>query len=452
MRLQAINSGAVPGRESTQLPGSILRLLGSSFPGLQIGELVSATVREARGGATVLDLKGSPLLAEGLPRLSPGTDVQLKVTGLLPSPTLELVNASRPADTPALTFLVGEEVAARVVQQLPQGNVLLEIQGTPLQATAPSGVVPGTELTVRVAQVQPHVVLQILESTPSAEAQAARMVRAELADPLPAGESVQRVREALIETLAGKQGKGALPASLERLSTALARLVPEDAPHTPESVARFLNESGLFYEAKLARAVLDGGPALGRVATRDVKALVLQALGDLNPSAASSPLHGLTQTLVRHLSQIETQQAANLLAQLHGAPLQLQIPIPSGNDLSTAFLSIEPEGGQGRLRDPGSSGYKILFLLDLDNLGRTRIDAYFSPRTLRIQFYLETAEAVDRVESALPSFRRILEKLGYEEVLAAARWVGEMPTDKRQRVDALPLGIPPGTQLIDVRV
>src|SRR5262249_43862448 len=137
--------------------------------------------------------------------------------------------------------------------------------------------------------------------------------------------------------------------------------------------------------------------------------------------------------------------------QLHGEAFQLQIPFYAGQELKTAFLSVEPDGSGGRGPGGKSNGFNVLFLLDLDNLGPTRIDAHFGRGAMRVVFYVEDGEALGRVRSELPAFGRALRAMGYDDVLLAARPLGEMTADRRQKAEALALGVPAGVHLIDVR-
>jgi hypothetical protein len=207
----------------------------------------------------------------------------------------------------------------------------------------------------------------------------------------------------------------------------------------------------LQYEAKLARAVSEGGEALARVADTDVKGLLLRALRDLGQAPASPGTEALSAALARHLGNVETQQALNLLALLHGGMFQLQVPLSAGKDLTTAFLAVEPDAGQGRRREGTARGYNVLFLLDLEGLGRTRIDAHFTGEAVRVVFYLEQAEALGRVEAGFPAFGGLLRSLGYDDVLLAARPVAELPAEKRQKLEAIARGVPTSGRLVDVR-
>jgi len=280
------------------------------------------------------------------------------------------------------------------------------------------------------------------------ETQAAQIVRVNLAERAPVAESLVALRQAIAELVAPENVMPP-PASIAKLQTTLDRLLPEQAPPSAAGLAAFVRDGGLLLEAKLARAA-ETGPAAGRVIDGDVKGLVLQSLHDVQAGGAAQA-DGLVAALAQHLGGIETQQALNLLAHLHGEALQLQLPFYAGQDLTTAFLSVEPDGSPGGQKGGGRSGYNVLFLLDLDRLGRTRIDAHFSGPSMRVVFYLEGEQSLQRVRSELPAFGQVLRGLGYEEVLLAARPAGEMPPERRQKVEAMALGVPAGVHLVDVR-
>ena len=179
-----------------------------------------------------------------------------------------------------------------------------------------------------------------------------------------------------------------------------------------------------------------------------MKGLVLKALDEVGAAPQAA---GLTAALARHLGGIETQQALNLLAQLHGEALSLQVPFFAGEQPATAFLSVEADGspaGQegGRRRDSTCCSCSTSTAW-----AGTRIDAHFGGSAVRVVFYVEGEQTLGRVRAELPSFGRALQGLGYEDVLLAARPLDEMSPERRQKVEALPLGVPAGVHLVDVR-
>jgi hypothetical protein len=245
----------------------------------------------------------------------------------------------------------------------------------------------------------------------------------------------------------------ALPPSLTKLQTRLQSLLPDVSTPSPQPLATFVRDGGYHYEAKLFRLVQENPQALARVADADLKGLLLQALKGVAASPLRPAAQSLTAAISHHLDHIETQQAANLLAQIHGEPYQLEIPFFTGQGFSTASLAIAPDGKSDKGGEAGRGrGYHVLFLLDLDGFGRTRIDAHLTSKTLRVNFYLEHGEAVTLLRSELPSFRETLNASGYEEVSLAAQPLEQLSPEKRRKFDSLTVGVPATVSLLDVKV
>jgi hypothetical protein len=288
-----------------------------------------------------------------------------------------------------------------------------------------------------------------------------------------------------------------VPPSITKLYTLIKILLPEHAPPTAEHLAAFVRDGGLHYETKLLRLVESTPQALAQVAEEDLKGLLLQALQDLEtaqgkaglakqrfsetplpagmkeaateanrrlthtmqgkePSPASFSSQDIAASLAHHLDHIESQQAVNLLAQVKGEPYQLQLPLFTGQGMTTAFLSIEPEGQGNRKtgkREKGEKGkrYNILFMLNLDGFGQTRIDARIGEKSLWIAFYVDQNSSVALLQRDLSAFREALQSLGYEEVLLVAKPLGQMLPEKREKFAALTVGAPASVHLLDVK-
>src|SRR5262249_1733707 len=130
---------------------------------------------------------------------------------------------------------------------------------------------------------------------------------------------------------------------------------------------------------------------------------------------------------------------------------QLQIPIPTAHGWETALLALEPDG-RGEPPPPGKErGYNVLFHLDLENFGATRIDAHVTPTALRAVFYAEKPGALTVLREEIPAFRAALHAQGYAEVLLAAEPLHQLAPAKRQKFAALAVGVPEHVRLIDVR-
>jgi hypothetical protein len=88
----------------------------------------------------------------------PGTEASWQWTAH-PSPPLEL----------------GREIEATVVQRLPDGSWLLDIEGVWVAAEEPGGLEVGQRLRLHVEQLQPQVVLLITEKESAVDGEAARL-------------------------------------------------------------------------------------------------------------------------------------------------------------------------------------------------------------------------------------------------------------------------------------
>jgi hypothetical protein len=477
--------------------------VSGDVPELFPAQRLTATVLERNGQQAVIDLKGTQLVLAALPGWKPGVELSIQVAQVVPKLLLEV--SPRPAKTPAQLppLAIGQEVEVEVVEELSNGSVLMSIQGALLEAEAPAVLPPGKLFAARVEQLRPQIVLHLLpgaeeelEIDPDMQTEAARLVRTNIANRTAAAESFNTLTQGLA-SFVEHPPQDAVPPSITKLHSLIKALLPEHAPPTAEHLAAFVRDGGLHYEAKLLRLAESTPQALAQVAEEDLKGLLLQALKDLataqgktnlaEPNLGKTPLPTgvkeaeteatprLTQTmqakessqvsfpsqhiaasLAQHLDHIESQQAVNLLAQVKGEPYQLQIPFFTGPGMTTAFLSIEPEGqgnGEAGKRRNGEKGkgYNILFMLDLDGFGQTRIDARIGEKSLWVAFYVDQNSSVALLRRELSTFRETIQSLGYEEVLLVAKPLRHLPPEKREKFESLTVGVPTSVHLLDVK-
>ena len=293
------------------------------------------------------------------------------------------------------------------------GRYLVNVRGSLLATTATGGLNVGDSLFVRVEQLQPQVVLRMLNHVQGDEGQALDLLRMSLPQQTDAGSSLAALLEALgrVTDAPGYE----VPASVTQLRALRAALVPEGTQLNAEHIAALVLNTGLQYEAKLLRLDQLSPQALKTVAETDVKGLLLQVLDDLLAlPKGSDDLSPLTA----HLSQIERQLAANLLTQVRGEPIQLQLPILDGNVLTAAYGSIGHDGESARENGEQEgrgeqSHYHLLFLLDLDGFGQTRIDAQLTEQSFKAPFHVEETGADVFLRAEFPIFEEILHALGY---------------------------------------
>lgn len=350
---------------------------------------------------------------------------------------------------PALEL--GLELDATVTDELAGGRILLQVGDSLIEADSPGGLSAGQSLKLRVEQLQPQIVLQITQAEPSFKAEATRLLRQHLPVHADEGQLLENLQKLLTAHFNKEPAGSEIKSPLAKLHEAIAHLVAQETPVQPQAVQSLLQDGGIFYEAKLAQATQHDPEGLRAIADQDLKGLLLSALSE---SLNTAPAERLTPAITAQLNNLETQQAANLLAQVTDGALHLQVPFFNGSSFSTAALAIEPDGkGNSGIGQNRGSGYGLLFLLDLENFGRTRIDAHVDAekQSLRVMFYVDRDSSVASIKAELPQFRQLLQGLGYQEVLLAARPLKDIPPDKREKFDALAVGAPASVHLLDLK-
>lgn len=423
---------------------------------LQVGEQLAAEVLKVSPQGVLINLKGSQLLLQGLTGLKPGMEVMVKVVELEPQLSLQIVNSTAAPIGAPLPLQIGQEVIGKILGRLPQGGLLLDVQGTPLEASAPESLSIGTLLSLRVEELGPRWTFQILDQQPELETTALQFLRDHLPDSLSAAQSLERLHNALADLanlpLREDLSSQELAMGLDRLRSLLDQFLPQRTPADAGQLVRFVHDGGLQYEAKLARAVVVAPEELAQVAQGDLKGQILHLLEAVAKVTGPAEASHLAAPLDNHLDHIETQQALNVLAQANGAPLQLQIPFLSPQGLSTAFLSVEPDAQGSADADPSNSGHHVMLQFDVEELGQTSVDAYVTPQTARVIFYVEQKSGLELLQTELSAFRAELQKrFDFRDVLLAARPLARLSPAKREAFAVLSAGIPANVNLIDVR-
>jgi hypothetical protein len=347
---------------------------------------------------------------------------------------------------------LGQIVAAKVIEPLPGGRSLIAIEGTLLEAVAPAGLTAGAELALRVEQLTPTLTLQMLSSGANDEADILHILRTRLPNFAAAGDVLQTVRQELRRLSAQLPIAESFPRTA-KLHDFLTRLLPEDGVPNAPQLAAYLRHGGQFYEAKLAQQAATHPATMAAIAEQDVKGLLLGALQELATAPEPSTTAELATAIRRHLDHIESQQGLRLMAQKHDQPFSLQVPVWLGQAFATLMLAVDrdrPEEHDGKGR--GSGSYRVLFLLDLDGLGQTRIEAQATAQALRVVFYIEQQAALRVLQEELPTLQRALQDMGYTEVLVDARPLAGLSLEERHSSAACAVAVPVGVNLVDVKV
>lgn len=157
-----------------------------------------------------------------------------------------------------------QEIDAVVVQELPEGKVLLNAGGSLIEADNPGGLSAGQHLRLRVKQLQPQVVLYITQLEPTIESEAMRLLRAHLPFHADIGETLGNLQKQLASYLDSSKASAILLPRLDRLRELVAILLAGESPPSVEHLLKLMKHGGLHYEPKLFRQVVEARPIYGK--------------------------------------------------------------------------------------------------------------------------------------------------------------------------------------------
>lgn len=332
--------------------------------------------------------------------------------------TLKLPATSLPA------LRLGQELVARV-QRADAGRVLLDIAGSQLEAQTELPLRQGQALSLRVAQLQPAIVLKLAPDV-GGQQTLAEALRALL--PQPGARAP--LATALVSLHAG--GERTLPEPVQRaLASLLARLPAAESLAQPNALQRALSQSGLHLERRLAEGQTG---AVGG----DLKAGLLQLIKTLRQGAGERET---VEELTRLSGAPEDALARLKLLQLHGATavkpdLFYELPVLFGGGLELLQLRVEQDAARGEEENSPQAqdgGFQIRLGFGFADSGR--IDALLRLRgeAASVFWWSERAQTAELLRAHLPLLAERLGALGLE--VAELTCLDGQP----QPIDALPL-------------
>ncbi|MBI5724099.1 MAG: flagellar hook-length control protein FliK [Planctomycetes bacterium] len=483
------------------------------MPGVKAGERFAAVVQEAGPGKVVILARGQTLVLES-PAQTPaagwaGPGQVLGATVARTGGNLSIV-LEQPAEPNQLFagMRAGGQFKATVVDRLADGGALMHGRGGFFEADLPADIRPGTRLTLAVGAERGQQFLQIVHQGPATDNQSVRQLETQVAQFLrqtalpeysPA-QSMQQMRQELATLLAGQPGAGhpiagqtgagqpvagelaagqlvggqpnavQLPPELAQAANALRerldQMIGQDPVIKSDNIRQIVRDGGVFYETRLYQATQAGPGEMAAAARNDLKGLLL-GLSDALASAGSQAGQSLAGPTAGALANVESQQMMNALSQARGGPVWIEVPLGSAMPWTAVGMLIEQEklwagrdqdytGRDAYSRDSGQGaskpGHSILFLLNMEQLGRIRVDARVKEKNVQATIYVENDPAQESFSRSLTELAGALDARGYPNAALAVRNKIHTPPDKDRKFNNLQRGWTASTSVIDVRV
>ncbi len=346
-----------------------------------------------------------------------GDRLHARVVRTAASPAIE-VSPDELQQQPDVEIRAGTKLTATVQRRIGPERFLIRIGSRSFEAATRTPLTPDSTLSVQVDRAGRQPRLLILEQTPSIEA-VARQLLTKFLPTLPPLDAAFKDLSRSLRALAGRPTED-LPAKLRPLVVRLQRFLESAAPGSMHKVPlqELVGRSGLGFEKRLAESVND--PRLfGQVARDDLKGMLLKMAAIEPASESPRSLADLRQSAEQVLGHLEVQQATNLLKSVRGDGIRLLIPFSLGSHFTTAQVEIRrrrDSGGRAASGPTKGRTTTLLFLLDLEGLGKTQIEARVGGEGLQADFFIEEEEAVPILRRGLPDLARKLAKKGYPSI------------------------------------
>ena len=333
------------------------------------------------------------------------------------------------------------------------GAYLIRVGGTLIEASTAESFSIGSKVLARLESTAQGTVLTVDPPDQVSPGEIASAILRDMSPRQPFGDVLQQLNQAIPRLLASATGDPVATTNLEVLQSSLERILgPTQSSPEPEHLAQFVQDGGLHYEAKLGR--LSGNEAVPQqvkqMAAGDLKGQLLNVLATMKGiSAGDSETHPIE--LVRQaVSEIETQQALNLVAKSEGEPYQIQVPLATQGTNSTLQLSIDPDTSGQSSSHSQSNDFNLMMHLDFTELGDTWVDARIAGQNVRAVLYVESEPGRQAARADLSTLNQSLQELGFGNIMLDVRSTSEMPTGSAAaRFNALDAGMPASISLID---
>jgi len=322
-------------------------------------------------------------------------------------PILNQQTPSRnPSGASSLRFTPGDTFRGTVVEAKAGGDVIILARGTKFSALTTRTLQAGESHLFQVRSAGERILLKAIDGARKEQTSAVRLWASGRADRAGLGRLLGAIT-------AGAEERG-LGETVRGLSTLLRERLPAVVYRTPDGkgvdwLARQLRESGLFFEARAARLLLEGSEApLQSLGKTDLKGILLALKAALGERPNDDPAAlGLARRVDQALNLVQQDQMLNLTAWKEGLGWFWFIPgHPDDGFRGGELFTQKPREG-----DEGSC---LSLTLDFTRLGRVDVTVTLNRSVVSLRILVEDRETADLVDEHLEELRERLGSSGLE--------------------------------------
>ncbi|MBN1613655.1 MAG: hypothetical protein JW950_04225 [Deltaproteobacteria bacterium] len=325
-------------------------------------------------------------------------------------------------------FLPGEILEAVIAGPVGRRGVLVRLPTGFVVAETDIPLQVNERLRVKVEQMQPKVMLRILDRNVSEVSKIDEYLRLYRADPKALLKSFSLVNEIFgVKGMAEAPNDAVVADLLKIMQNVSSMVLSRDTATNPMFIRDFISGLGLLLERRLAGNIRSGRRSFqdifGSPDDREggLKAQLLRLLASLamevdengqTNQAGATRNRGINQFAKFFIESIETFQVLNVHCQENEQKYFLQIPCQMPDGLRMQDLIVEWDGDGENTRATGESCRFILFM-DMDILGRLMIDAALSKTAINCHIRCGEDATADFLSSYLDQLKSRLTVAGY---------------------------------------
>ena len=371
----------------------------------------------------------------------------MKITQIVPASPGHFENKTGNTDTTG-NYKIGQLLDARVLANSSQGQVSLRLGGVDVLASTKVPLQQNATLSLKVIQLQPRLLLQVLTASVYNPLQEAKL------NLLPRQSSMAPLLAELIHKTSTKEVTMNQSSQKSAGQLLVAALFGRNEIKRPGGLQKAIRESGLFLEANLA--------AQKPAASSDLKILLLRYLSTLAktqretlPSDLSRMLSAISlpdaevypplkgRLPIRHpiakfneaIENPDNQRSSlDLIKKIEGAVArigllqvatldsvdeglriwQLEIPLRHGDTVETVSLTIEKEQTETAGDEAESERWAVNLSLDLPQLGALQCRINNDVQGISTTFWSDSTKTLSVLESRLFELRASFERIGLQ--------------------------------------
>jgi hypothetical protein len=319
----------------------------------------------------------------------------------------------------------GEILEGLILGQEGPNHFRMRIKGQDLNVETQSPLPASGKISLEVETVAPQVVLKLPSANGSDDLSALSQLKKYLGEGVPLGELAENL-SALV-----KMDLGSLPPVIQKTIRELKTLLSQyDLPFLtdPQALREKILQSGLFWENRLQQVVQEKGDEVFlQINRQDVKSLLVKLKSQIqgafvtegSDGEAFSKTDNWVKSVDAYLQKIETYQFLNQRYADSSEKWMILLPLWIGQNLQFLELGLGFSGGEGT--SPEKKETSLLFLLQLPEIGRIRIEVFIRSDALFCRFGLADPSFQARIHRNLPDLEKRLTALGFHPSFAVAQ-------------------------------